>query len=1637
MIYSQIIVSYFSLHCKGCPREAINDPLMIGQPTFAENLNRANTRFVGREWLFKNLTNFFEKEKQDSHGILLMAAPGFGKSALIANLVCSKLSSYCLHNQILAYHMCIHSHKNTRDPAKFVQNIAVLISSRIPEYKNLIVSDKKLQNALKDDCQSDPTSGFNNGVLYPLSDLNLRFIKPVYIVIDALDECFESDATQDTTILSIIAQSIKIFPKWLKIIATSRNIPKIRRQLVSLKLIELNPDNPANLQDIERYVDTRIKNLNIHAFPISSLVKKSQGNFLYVKLVLDQFRTGTITTGDISLPESVSSIYYEFFKRNYGTDTSAFRAPRRMFEILAAALSPLKVYDLYKVLCVEDKDFDYEYDFMSMLDDLSIYLRYSPTKYNVVSVFHSSLMEWLTSKANRGGAYYVDEKRGHRLLAEYYLSIIGSDNSSEVTNTPQFIHQLVSHIIKGGSLKRHKERFLELDPKIVKTPDNFTNATLLHFAAGSEHREILDLALNVLDDCLDCADIHQRTPAFYSVFFGRLDNLRLLADREASLDGKSKKFKVRNLRDVEDCKRQMCGYDLLHVASQKGHEDIVEYLLENNANISSLSGTEDSALQLAAEYGHNRTINTLVEYGAELDKSCLYYAASQGRLEVVLFLLDKGIEDTCLDCSLYPSNDFLSEKVLFRSYIRLCNTALHAAAINDFPQVIEALLAKKNNAINCTNYYGKGPLHEAVYHNNYHSVQAFLEKGANPSQICKFTPAHGDSSRFIEFCPCRYTPLHIAAYRGFSAITYLLLQFNASQNATNCDGLHPIHVASCRGYDGVVTALVKHGVDINSNSTTGMTPLHYACKCRASKIFSRLFALGANAFSRSEDGKTSIDFIFEAAKFNGTLSISIDHYVDQPIDPIDFKSGIRFSLFDKEEDALFPSLIKFFRCLSNSSLDMPTHEIDYFLGLVNENVVQNNSTADWVRKLVGSAYGADFKNFKRIRPIVPPFQTMLDMVIVQAMTIDERNVFTSFISTALISVTMATHNCSRLMYWIEKLWIYSVDAYLDWGANVNCEENGLSPILVYLRHGGRHMDKVLVKHKVTIDIKCGENFEDSAFHLAAYHKLHYLQYLSVFDNRNEWEKYLKSKDAIFDYLFDEYKKSTQGGQVRVSRVGDGPVIKAIKSHLRGFKIVDECLDDEGYTALQRAAQGSNAVAAKHFLNWGANASLESPEGFDLLNLTIWYAIKYRPRLNFHQPSLLTALETELASMTASVITDHITRDKPLDIGCNQTVAMTILHLAATRGMWRFIDDLFKAKQQSRVIGLDANCTTKHGVTPLYLAKIYGGGECDWENPWCKVGFVLSEYGGTEIIPEPIAEYFIIVNSLFHGTPEKFNHNFSLESLRTLEDSCGQDECSLAHHDSHLIHEIHYGLTGSGMESCNCKNTNWLHDIANALASKESKLRFSRTNLLHFTTASINAIREIIKTLLSANEGTGCRPRKTKRKQTNATTISNIDMCSGETVLQLNDIVKLSKKKYKIYIADYEAVEDEVAFVREAIDNENHESQRYKDLNRESYIFSRNHLCQRQALTFKYVQLRLLMHVLFSWNRHVMRHGRYPNIPRFALYRIKRILFTKSRKKLVQFVIALSNDDVLKQYEYLQWIRFKKPPLFESLFNQKT
>jgi len=583
---------------------------------------------------------------------------------------------------------------------------------------------------------------------------------------------------------------------------------------------------------------------------------------------------------------------------------------------------------------------------------------------------------------------------------------------------------------------------------------------------------------------------------------------------------------------------------------------------------------------------------------------------------------------------------------------------------------------------------------------------------------------------------------------GYHSTAELLVKYGANVNAGDCSGSTPLHIASCHGFLSLVTLLVENGAVIDATTQNGSTPLHSSAVCFAKAAFCPLFELGCNPYTADDEGMTALHYV---AKDIGVVGSEyfVDLYARQPKDWIENEKYVFQQGTMSKTNEKYPWLEAFIELLVCSATKRTeTTKDNWFVSMRDK---KNNTVWDILaQKTIVSSALLGKNEFARSKfvSLLSPCGFAYDFTTNEKLkrNAGQQKLLISilrFIFKTLTTMFPESFNCSALLSGVTFNYVYAINSALKLGSDVNCrDESGMTPLLVYLRTGGRHMSQVLVKHDADVKITCGNFFENSVFHLPSYHKLHYLHYLSEFARGSDnWQKYLQTENAIFDYFISSYEDQNYKGNVDTIRTGDGPLTLAILSHPKGAKVIDECLDAEGYNALHRAAQGANLIAIQKYLSLGANAFLKNSNGFSSLWLSVLYAVKYRPFLSLHIPSVLTALEVEVASWSAFALLDHVLKYTTMNIGCDRRRSdLTLYHIAASRGMWTFVERLLSEK---RVVGIDVNCRNKDGITPMYLAKFFGGDSCDWDSPWCKVVDVIQRFGGNLHYPTLESEYFLV------------------------------------------------------------------------------------------------------------------------------------------------------------------------------------------------------------------------------------------------------------------------------------------------------
>ena len=1312
-----------------------------------------------------------------------------------------------------------------------------MIARRLPEYGYIVSNSSHIQRSLNTDCVTiqDPVGCFEQAVLLPLKSLTNVPKDNWYIVIDALDECLTQSETSHS-IVYLLNNKLPRFPSWLKLVLTSRNESSVSLHSDKITKLVIDPEDPRNIDDIELFLSTkfyqdgpflhRVKfwfgdsGIEKTAKLISVLLSKSQGNFLFVKEMLHHWETSSrvVRSDPYALPETLGELYHSYFQRLYDP-REKFKPVRQVLELIVSTFQPLTQKQIFEVLKMKETSLEEDYDFKDRIQELGHFLRYGEN--DTVTLYHLSLTEWLTSDSNRNGQFYVSKKKGHEVFCDFYFKLIADGGKSSLS---RYILTLAQHIAHGGWKEAYVKEFLRFPSQVVNTSDPESNRTLLHLAATINSTDVLELLLRHFS-CIDCSDNRGITPAFLAAEHGLVDNLALMVRRGAKVNRKTKSLTSREKLEDEDTsydlsnpvlesKSKFWGSTMLHAAAHAGHLEVVTFLLNNGAFISTVNDVHLTALQIAAENGHLRVVKALHEAGADANQIALHHAAANNRLEVVKYLLKIGVKDKCMRCdgSFYwlkkktlkhrlqsqvvafiieipikkhcrVDDELINIKALnddscyeldnasktFNDFGELfddrhlifCETALYAAISSGHKAVVKELVARHNWALTCRDYTGRTPFHEAVRKNNTEIVKLLLM--ADPTKVhtaCDHwqnvegqdeRSKHLTLSREESFeyhrdvCHCGYTPLHLAARYGYFKIAVeLVIRGRARVGARDCFGATPLHVAACHNHWEMVYLLLELGADIGTNAFNGSTPLHSAAACGAVEVIDHLLYHGANLSAVDDSGLTALHYAI--------LNINSSHLERKILLKSETNSGEQHQFVTCDRTG---HLAKFFaeeNHVKNADhyrwLDTLIHltvrgsaiDVVDTYGQTALHIAARNGLADAVNVLLQEEAKLEICDKSGKTPLevaveygmIVPTHKRKESRFILGKSLDGLQKALSDHEMAvylLLSHGASIKKCNRnrqtlLHYAVTNNQPYIAQLLLLRGASLTCKDYlGRTPLIAYLHNGGYLLDVVLLHFNTSVTIKCGKPFNLSVFHLLCYRPPS-IAAVNFFERRT----------------CDNHKCSLL----------KGPVIAAIESHRLKYKVIDSCLDAEGFTPLHRAAQGANMVAVRSLIEHGANASLLSPHGHDALTLAVLHAGgSIWLNLEGHKET-----SRDNVSDVAIELLRHKMKTHGFQIVCDSSKAeLTLYHLAASRGLVKFIKEIFKDKNLHQ---LDVDCPNRDGITPMYLAKIFGSlVEIDTYTPWAEVIQYIKNQGGRMQYPSRNAEYNVIYNRLYGWIPKDF------------------------------------------------------------------------------------------------------------------------------------------------------------------------------------------------------------------------------------------------------------------------------------------
>lgn len=198
-------------------------------------------------------------------------------------------------------------------------------------------------------------------------------------------------------------------------------------------------------------------------------------------------------------------------------------------------------------------------------------------------------------------------------------------------------------------------------------------------------------------------------------------------------------------------------------------------------------------------------------------------------------------------------------------------TAMHCAAKQDSPAVIQALCSQLCTGVNELNSNGEAPLHVACRLGRMEAVKGLLDGGAKCDVIggtgypihtamkysekeCVVEILKADSGQLQAEDPMYGgTPLHWAKT---AELCRLLLEHGGTVNYLSKTGESPLHILTKKGRFEASMVLLTHGANPNLKGQNGDTALHLAMKMDHIELIKALIVFGADVEIHNDLGET-------------------------------------------------------------------------------------------------------------------------------------------------------------------------------------------------------------------------------------------------------------------------------------------------------------------------------------------------------------------------------------------------------------------------------------------------------------------------------------------------------------------------------------------------------------------------------------------------------------------------------------------------------------------------------------------------------------------------------------------------------------------------------------------------------------
>lgn len=404
---------------------------------FTSDLEKLTKDFTGRQWVFDDIDRWLKQSEE--RFFILTGEPGVGKSAIAAHLIQTP-------TDIFAHHFCQLGDEKTVHPSCVLRSLKAQLAHAFPYYSEALFNTSKPTTLsgeasinigkiedLKDGTQStvkqfkinnvnssDIANELDILIRVPLAALPALYKKYeknppelAIILIDGLDVAvtLEAGVQEDKDLATLFASlsEDESLPSWIRFLFTTRPDRRVLREFEPLKPYLIDERSEENLTDIRQYVNQRISLPALQQLItttqietqvwIEQLTQRSQGNFRYIKSLLDELEIGSCSLDALSaLPQDLINSYDNDFAQRFPVHEWSDRHDL-ILKTLAEAERPLTEDELATITEIRPRQL--RQDLWGLRQFLDVYLVGDTPEYlhETFTIFHHSLKEYLIRRS--------------------------------------------------------------------------------------------------------------------------------------------------------------------------------------------------------------------------------------------------------------------------------------------------------------------------------------------------------------------------------------------------------------------------------------------------------------------------------------------------------------------------------------------------------------------------------------------------------------------------------------------------------------------------------------------------------------------------------------------------------------------------------------------------------------------------------------------------------------------------------------------------------------------------------------------------------------------------------------------------------------------------------------------------------------------------------------------------------------------------------------------------------------------------------------------------------------------------------------------------------------------------------------